>query len=609
MNFDGKSSPNEALDDWSDWAVPKKTKAPLAVDTAPSPSSASQPSSRTQSSPSRTQSSTRPRSAAIDLSKIDMSKISDATDELDDLDLDDQEYFARLDRRAGLDHKPLANDRRSPAKVVVPAVSAHSNGHSTSAQPRPSAPAAPNAASRPIARAVSSRLNGRVSGPSAKTISGAKASVNPAKLSGDTKTAEATPSGPIQAAPRPLARKVTRVMLRTSLVVGCIVLLLVGYVVVRLNQTRRIAEPLELDRTGGPPRTTLTTPTTSPNDTVATTDVVPTTASESVTTIVSRPAGRPAASTIPGDGSCADDPACASAPVVSLPPKEVPKANYLLVDPVDLTPIGGLDAENTLIIGTDSRKDVSAAEQKTFGKVGGSRSDTIMVLRNDKSGSEAGILSYPRDTYVHIAGTNKNDRINSAYAGGMSRLVKTIQENFGTPINHVVEIDFGGFERVVSTLGGVNICFKYPSRDTVTGLNQPAGCNLLDPSQAIAYVRSRHFENQIDGKWKSDERGDLGRIDRQQTFIKRVLQRAIDQGGRNPITGDALLRDMQKAIRIDKTYGTTDLLSLANTFRAFEPDSLQTFKILTSPATIDGKAVLRVDRAKSSEVVALFGKR
>jgi anionic cell wall polymer biosynthesis LytR-Cps2A-Psr (LCP) family protein len=162
---------------------------------------------------------------------------------------------------------------------------------------------------------------------------------------------------------------------------------------------------------------------------------------------------------------------------------------------------------------------------------------------------------------------------------------------------------------VVATLGGVNICFKYPARDKVTGLNQPAGCQLLDPTQAIAFVRSRHYENQINGQWKSDERGDLGRIERQQTFIKRVLQRAIDQGGRNPITGDALLRDMQKAVRIDKSYSTTDLLSLANTFRAFEPDSLQTFKIETSPAMIDGKAVLRVDRKKSSEFVALFGRR
>ncbi len=575
MNYDGKSSPKEALDDWSDWAVPKKRKAPQPVESAA-------PVVRSTSTPVRQ--STRPQPAAIDLSRIDMSKISDATDELDDLDLDDREYFARLDRRAGVDRKPFPNDRRSAPKLVVPSVSAHSNGVTSSAR-------------------VASAVSPSVSTTKPRPVAG--------RQSGPAPEGSGVAAGPIQAAPKPLARKLTRLALRTSLVVSCIVLLLVGYVVVRLNQTRRIGDISkdDLDRTGGPPRSTLTTPTTLPNDTVVTTEVVPTTPTESVTTIITRPAGRTPVSTIPGDGSCADDPACASAPVVKLPPKEVPKANYLLVDPVDVTPIGGLNAENTLIIGTDSRKDVSADQQKTFGKVGGSRSDTIMVLRNDKSGNEAGILSYPRDTYVHIAGTNKNDRINSAYAGGTRRLVKTIQENFGTPINHVVEIDFNGFERVVGTLGGVNICFKYPSRDAVTGLNQPAGCNLLDPTQAIAYVRSRHFENQIDGKWKSDERGDLGRIDRQQTFIKRVLQRAIDQGGRNPITGDALLRDMQKAIRIDNTYGTTDLLSLANTFRAFEPDSLQTFKIETSPAMIDGKAVLRVDRAKSSEFVALFGKR
>ncbi len=313
--------------------------------------------------------------------------------------------------------------------------------------------------------------------------------------------------------------------------------------------------------------------------------------------------------TVPGAGSCDDDPACANAPVVVLPEAEKPREGGLLVDRVNVEPIGGADAQNILLIGSDSRADVPDSQKTGFGSVGGSRSDTIIVMRISPDGKKAALLSFPRDTYVHLAGTNKNDRINSAYAKGVNSLVRTLQENFNLPINHVAEVDFAGFQEIVGTLGGIEICFDHPARDKVTKLDVPAGCQILNKTQSTAYVRSRHYEQLVNGQWKSDGRGDIGRVQRQQRFIKQVMEKVIGSGGRNPITAQGLIGDLKSALTLDKTYGITELYGTAKTFSAFEPDALQGFTLPTSAARIDGKAVLRVRRDQASQVVALFGTR
>ena len=330
------------------------------------------------------------------------------------------------------------------------------------------------------------------------------------------------------------------------------------------------------------------------------------------TTIPSAPVTVPnaAVSTVPGEGSGNDDPALAGA-TDTVPSAELPTADRPLVDISGVAAIGGNAAYNTLIIGTDSRANVSDDQAKTFGKgaVGGKRSDTIMIMRTDPDTGQAAILSLPRDLFVHISGTKKNDRINSAYAKSATTLVQTIKDNFSIPITHVVEIDFTGFQTVVGTLGGVYIDFPKASRDTVTGLNQPAGNNLLTPEQAVAYVRSRHLETGANDKWIPDGRGDLGRVQRQQAFIKSVLQRAIDQGARNPLTANALIANATSAIRLDNTFSLSKLGDLAASFRSFDPASLQAYTVPSSPATIDKKAILKVDRVKAAKVIGKFGNR
>ena len=282
------------------------------------------------------------------------------------------------------------------------------------------------------------------------------------------------------------------------------------------------------------------------------------------------------------------------------------------VDHRSITPYGGVHAENYLIIGTDSRANVPDAQAKTFGKnlVGGSRSDTIFLLRIDRASHQAWALSIPRDTWVHISGTNTFNRVNAAYARGAPTLVRTIQENFDLPISHFAIVDFEGFQAIVSAVGGAKVCFPAALRDTVTGLAQPFGCHVLDPVQAIAFVRSRHAEQQRgDGVWIADPRGDLGRIQRQQAFLRGVVSQGLSQGVFLPTGLSDFLPKLRTALVLDDTFDFDEVKGLADDFRSFDPNALVTDVIPTKPRRVGDKEVLVVDTQTAAAHIGRFGQR
>ena len=110
------------------------------------------------------------------------------------------------------------------------------------------------------------------------------------------------------------------------------------------------------------------------------------------------------------------------------------------------------------------------------------------------------ILSLPRDLLVEIPGKG-TDRINAAYAyGGAPLMVRTVKQVTGLPVHHYIEVDFVGFQSLVDDIGGVYLDFPYPARDANSGLSVEAGYQLLDGSQALAYARSRHYQELRDGR-------------------------------------------------------------------------------------------------------------
>ena len=198
---------------------------------------------------------------------------------------------------------------------------------------------------------------------------------------------------------------------------------------------------------------------------------------------------------------------------------------------------------NYLIVGTDSRAGLDPEAPDAGGFLGGGEkgcdcTDTIMILRVDPDAKTANVVSLPRDLWLPIADNGQRARINSAHRRGEQVLIDTIEENFGIPINHYVEIDFVGFEHLVDAVDGIPMWFEAPVRDTHVGLSIPEpGCQTLNGEQARKFARSRYLQyKDEDGRWHGDPTADFGRITRQQIFIRRAIAKAVSQGLSNPLT-------------------------------------------------------------------------
>ncbi len=265
--------------------------------------------------------------------------------------------------------------------------------------------------------------------------------------------------------------------------------------------------------------------------------------------------------------------------------------------------------ETYLLVGSDSRAGVDPNAPDAGGILGagapdGQRSDTIMLLRHNRETGQAVLLSLPRDLWVTISGTTTRDRINAAFSKSAGTLVQTIQDNFHVAINHYVAVDFVGFKKVVDAIGGVTVCFPYPTKDTNTGLNiTKPGCAKLDGIGSLQYTRSRHYQELRDGGWVEDPRSDLDRIQRQQSFLLSALNQAQGALGENPLLMSSLLDAASASLTLDSTL---TLVELKDRFRDLAGDHLERYALPVTGVTIDKKAVLNVDSAAAEPILAYF---
>lgn len=266
---------------------------------------------------------------------------------------------------------------------------------------------------------------------------------------------------------------------------------------------------------------------------------------------------------------------------------------------------------NFLLVGTDSREglDPDLSGFTDDGQTGCNCTDTIMVLRVDPKAKEAQILSFPRDLWLPIAPSGKSGRINGAYANGEQALIDTIEQNFDIPINHYVEIDFVGFERLVDAVGGIPMWFDAPVRDKHTGLSVPEPeCQVLDGEQARKFVRSRYLEYKgDDGRWHSDPTADLGRITRQQIFIRSAISKAVGKGLTNPVTLNELVSAGVENVRLDHQLDAGDLLAIGRQFARFDAKQLVGYSVPTEPfRTKAGAAVERPLMRQAEPILNIF---
>ena len=199
----------------------------------------------------------------------------------------------------------------------------------------------------------------------------------------------------------------------------------------------------------------------------------------------------------------------------------VPLWAWSNVDKVDAQPDGerpGKQPGTTyLLVGSDSRDDLSESERKELGTGGavGQRTDTIMLLH---TGSGPNLLmSIPRDSIVDVPGHGRT-KINASFAyGGPELLVQTIEQNTGIRVDDYVQIGFGGFVGMVDAVGGVEICPTEAMKDPAANLDIKKGCQDVDGKTALGYSRSRHTSGL----------GDIDRAKHQREVVSAVGDKAV----------------------------------------------------------------------------------
>jgi LCP family protein required for cell wall assembly len=267
-----------------------------------------------------------------------------------------------------------------------------------------------------------------------------------------------------------------------------------------------------------------------------------------------------------------------------------------------------------LVIGSDSRVGESSQAFGSASVVTGQRSDVVQLWRVTPATKQIQILSIPRDTVVSMLPPDTTqygtyNRINSSFNSGADQLVKTITANFGIPINHVVQVDFAGFQDAVNALGGIYLNFPYPAKDAYSGLDiTTPGCQLLNGAQALAVARARHYEYYSDGYWQYDGTSDFGRIQRQDVFIRSLITSAKSKV--NPLTVNAFIGSIHEGVVIDDGFGINEIIGLALDYRSFDPSSLQAQTLPTEAANGFGDLgdVLTVQQPEAQQMlVNTFG--
>ncbi|MEM5794965.1 MAG: LCP family protein [Bacillota bacterium] len=218
---------------------------------------------------------------------------------------------------------------------------------------------------------------------------------------------------------------------------------------------------------------------------------------------------------------------------------------------------------NILILGVDERPD----------DVG--RSDTMFLLTINPKTQDVAMLSIPRDTRVSIPGYGY-DKINHAYGEGKYKLsLQTAEKLLGVNINYWVTVDFNGLKRIIDALGGVTIdvekrmYYEDPWDNLVIDLRP--GVQKLRGADAIGYVRYR------------DEDGDIGRIERQQKFIKAVMQQVTQPSTIANLP--TLIKELYGAIHTNMSL--SDMISYAKIFNNAREKGLRSYMVPGTPAYIN----------------------
>lgn len=213
---------------------------------------------------------------------------------------------------------------------------------------------------------------------------------------------------------------------------------------------------------------------------------------------------------------------------------------------------------NVLILGVD---DGDSEAAKTEPK----RTDAMLLLSFDPKANKVALLSIPRDTKILITGHRDPQKINAAYTfGGVVGAKQAVANLLHVPIHYYALANWQGFIEFVDMIGGVDLYvdrdmhYEDPYADLVIDIKH--GFQHMDGKTAGKYVRFR-----------SDELGDIGRVQRQQKFMKAATEQMFSI--QNMAKVGTIFKSMEKYIATD--MDTLTMLKAANSFKFFGEDKLR----------------------------------
>ena len=241
------------------------------------------------------------------------------------------------------------------------------------------------------------------------------------------------------------------------------------------------------------------------------------------------------------------------------------------------------DKSTIMIMGVDERDD----------DVG--RSDTLMVATIDPKKNQAALLSIPRDTRVKIKG-HGYDKINAAYAYGGQKLTQdTVEKFISVPMDHYIVINVKAFQRIIDAIGGIDIdvekrMYYEDPWDDDGGLviNLQPGMQHMDGKTAVTYVRYR------------DEEGDIGRIGRQQKFMKAVMEKVTSPSIIPQLP--SVIKEVLSSVKTDLSF--RQLLEFAGSLKESQKNGLKTEMVPGRPLYIEGISYWIPDITKLRSTIA-----
>ena len=259
-----------------------------------------------------------------------------------------------------------------------------------------------------------------------------------------------------------------------------------------------------------------------------------------------------------------------------------------------------------LIIGSDER---SANSSESRGTVDGSRADVILLITIDAE-SKVTLISLPRDLLIEDPCTKNIQRINSSFRGNgcgsdAENLSAVILNLTGLKINHFVKFSFEGFEKIIDSIGGVEICVTETQREGYSFEIQK-GCNDLNGEIALNWIVSRNTEI-LDGEKLIDENGedvsswkpmpgvsDLTRIKKQQQLILSMMQSINEFNSFNDFLN--FVNALENAFTIDQNISIIEASSLLWDFREIDFNKVKKLTVPTyNYTTENGAQVLILD--------------